>query len=82
MTHDPLCPSYGNPPWITVCQCELIAKVRADQDSKWLDILRDRRTDLESCGKPDNCAIKAQGVQLALDDAIDDLGIVFSPVNG
>lgn len=35
MSHDPLCPSYGNPPWFATCQCELIAKVRADERDKY-----------------------------------------------
>lgn len=35
MTHDQMCPSYGNPPWFTTCQCELIVKVRANEKAKW-----------------------------------------------
>ena len=41
MTHDPLCPRASHPkfcegctPQCGTCQCDLIAKVRADQDRK------------------------------------------------
>jgi hypothetical protein len=34
VTHDPLCPEYGNTGWIHGvgdCQCDLIARVRIDE---------------------------------------------------
>jgi hypothetical protein len=74
MTHDPLC-RYDIIEY--ACMCPLIARVRADQDSKWVDIIRDRKVDLESCDKPDDCRTKAEGVQLVLDDAIGYLGLVL-----
>jgi hypothetical protein len=76
MTHDPLCfQSQGK--WDGGCQCDFIARVRADQDSRWVDIVRNRKIDLESCDKPDDCRTKAEGVQLVLDDAVGYLGLVL-----
>lgn len=37
MSHDPLCPCWGNPPWFTTCQCDLITKVREDISGKIYD---------------------------------------------
>lgn len=74
--HDALCPqSEGK--WDGGCQCDLIAKVRADQNSTWVQIVRHRRSDLQSCDKPDHCHIKAEGAQLVLDDAIALLGLIL-----
>jgi hypothetical protein len=30
-THDALCPSSGNPPWISDCQCALISRIRENE---------------------------------------------------
>lgn len=43
MTHDPMCPSFGNPPWFNTCQCVLIAKVRADERRQSVERVRAKK---------------------------------------
>lgn len=82
MTHDPMCPQRecdacawegkgccrGN------CQCDLIAKVRADTLNKVYEAVQieigSRVTDLLMCNKPDDCYLKGLGADIAMDDAL------------
>ena len=82
MTHDPLCEANDHLMRVDEAgnrcrQCDLIGRVRADQNSKWVDIVLGRKSDLTACSKSDRCRDKAEGVQLVLDDAIGDLGLVL-----
>ncbi len=74
MTHDPLCPCDGNPPWITVCQCDLIAAIRTDERERTTIIITDRIDGLRSCLKEDDCLMHAWGAELALDDLRESWG--------
>lgn len=40
-----------------------------DERERWTRIVTDRLADLRSCRKPDDCRIRALGVQVVLDDA-------------
>lgn len=87
--HMPLCPyncqcelinkvrsderSRWAPPWMSEDYARGYRQGQDDQNFFWYRIVRERLSDLESCGKNDDCRIKAEGVQLVIDDAIGEL---------
>lgn len=39
-----------------------------DERELWLLVAKDRVTDLRSCHKPDDCAVRAESIEVLMDD--------------
>ena len=92
MTHDPLCPhDYTSYHLLgqNSCQCDLIAKVRANQDSKYvnLDCLWGQSIcvpDCPECRRLDALVAERfvgfqEGYRLAIDLAVEDIELLDGP---